>query len=325
MPRLFVLETLPKIGLGLRCRRVRIIVSPCPRYVAESTMKLDSRTHTTPTDQSISSRVAFTRDMIEPLDPRILSALLRDDDDDGNKYVPMAKRCLNENRNLSAGVSHLLDTYKAFQAHLWQHDIPCGHERGADSWHIEFLVRTQCQFTASSTNHRAAKDPPFSNLRIYSTSFEGVIDVHVRNKPFLSIRIFDHPQNWQALLQWLWEYGDRCQIARSLLPLDPQKLSAIHIDSNTPSDGSQADGHAHTGIDAQGTDDTFHSTIGAARRALAKNGTGEGMYKLLLAFQNFKPSLHWDRSSAWHADVGYEKWHISFSVRCLVSNGRHYR
>ncbi|KAM0805769.1 hypothetical protein BDR22DRAFT_182480 [Usnea florida] len=233
--------------------------------------------------------------MIEPLNPRILSALLRDYDDDENKYVPMAKRCLNEHRNLSAGVSHLLDTYKAFQAHLWQHDIPCGHERGADSWHIEFL------------------DPPFSNLRIYSTSFEGVIDVYVRNKPFLSIRIFDHPQNWQALLQWLWEYGDRCQIARSLLPLDPQKLSAIYTDSDTPSDASQAIRHAHTSIDAQGTDDTFHSTIGAARRALAKNGTGEGMYKLLLAFQNFNTSLHWDISSAWHADVGYEKWHISFS------------
>ena len=59
--------------------------------------------------------------------------------------------------------------------------------------------------------------------------------------------------------------------------------------------------------------------------ALAKNGTGEGMYKLLLAFQNFKPGLHWDRSSAWHADVGYEKWHISFSVRYSVSHGRRHR
>ena len=91
--------------------------------------------------------------MIEPLNPRILSALVRDDDDGDNKYVPMAKRCLNENRNLSGGVSHLLDTYKAFQAHLWQHDIPCGHERGADSWHIEFLVCTQCKSSASSPNH----------------------------------------------------------------------------------------------------------------------------------------------------------------------------
>ena len=147
----------------------------------------------------------------------------------------------------------------------------------------------------------------------------------MRNEPVLSIRIFDHPQNWQAMLQWLWEYGDRCQIARSLPQLDPQKLSVIHNDSDTPSAGSQADGHAHTDVDAQGTDDTFHSTIGAARRALAKNRTGEGMYKLLLAFQNFKPSLQWDRSYAWNADGGYEKWHISFSVRCFVSHGRRYR
>ena len=300
-------------------------VSPCLRYVAESTVKLASRTHTTPTDQSISPRQALERDMIEPLDPRILSALVRDHDDCDNKYVPMAKRCLNERRNLSGGVSHLLNTYKAFQAHLWQHDIPCGHERGADSWHIEFLVCTQCQSTTSSANDCTAKDPPFSDLCICSTSFGGVIDVHVRNKPFLSIRIFDHPQNWQAMLQWLWEYGDRIQIARSIPQLDPQKLSVIHNDSDTPSDGSQADGHASTDIDAQGTDDTFCSTMRAARMALAKNVTGEGMYKLLVAFQNFKPSLHWDRSSAWHADVGYERWHISFSVRCFVSHGRRHR
>ena len=107
-------------------------------------MKSGSRTHTTPTDQSISPRHALKRDMIEPLDPRILSALTRDHDDDDNKYVPMAKRCLNEHSNLSGGVSHLLETYKAFQAQLWQHDIPCGHERGADSWHIEFRVCAQC-------------------------------------------------------------------------------------------------------------------------------------------------------------------------------------
>ena len=98
--------------------------------------------------------------MIEPLDPRILSALARDHDDDDNKYVPMAKRCLNEHRNLSGGVSHLLETYKAFQAQLWQHDIPCGHERGADSWHIEFRVCTQYQSTASSPNHRLQRILP---------------------------------------------------------------------------------------------------------------------------------------------------------------------
>ena len=127
------------------------------------------------------------------------------------------------------------------------------------------------------------------------------------------------------MLEWLWEYGDRCQIARSLPQLDPQKLSVIQNDSDIVSDGSQADGHAHTGVDEQGTDGAFYATIRAARRSLAKNGTGEGMYKLLLAFQDFKPSLHWDRSSAWHADVGYEKWNISFSVRCLVSHGRCHR
>ena len=88
--------------------------------------------------------------------------------------------------------------------------------------------------------------------------------------------------------------------ARSLdlYPNSILKSSASFNDSDTLSDGSQADGHTHTDIDKQGTDDTFYATIGAARRALAKNRTGEGMYKLLLAFKIFKPSLHLDRSSA---------------------------
>lgn len=127
------------------------------------------------------------------------------------------------------------------------------------------------------------------------------------------------------MLQWLWEYGDRCQIARSIPQLDPQKLSAIHDDSDIANNGSQVDGHTSTDIAAQDTDDSFYSTIRAARRALANNGTGEGTYKLLLAFPNFKPGLHWDRSSAWYADVGYEKWHISFSVRYFASHGRRHR
>ena len=49
---------------------------------------------------------------------------------------------------------------------------------------------------ASLTNHRSAQDPPFDDLSIYSTSVRGVIDVHVLNKPFISIATFDEPQNW---------------------------------------------------------------------------------------------------------------------------------
>ena len=122
-------------------------------------MKLGSRTHTTPTDQSNAPRQALKRDMIEPLDSRILSALACDDDDDNdNTFVPMAKRSLNENRNLSGGVSCLLETYKAFKAQLWQDEPPdADNKKGADSWHIRFRVYTQCQSTASLANYRSQR------------------------------------------------------------------------------------------------------------------------------------------------------------------------
>lgn len=93
--------------------------------------------------------------MIEALDSRVLSALMRHGGDDENLFVTMAKRSLNESRNLSGGVLCLLETYGAFTAQLWPHHIPCGdNTRGPDSWHIQFRVCTQCQSTASSANHR---------------------------------------------------------------------------------------------------------------------------------------------------------------------------
>ena len=86
--------------------------------------------------------------MIPPLDPRILSQLLRDavcfGADADHLLVEMAKRALNENRNLSGGVLCLLETYGAFKAQLWPYDIPLSHNvRGAKSWHIRFRVCTQ--------------------------------------------------------------------------------------------------------------------------------------------------------------------------------------
>lgn len=67
--------------------------------------------------------------------------------------------------------------------------------------------------------------------------------------------------------------------------------------------------------DMKNNKDPFYSIIRVIRRIFALKGTAEGTYKLLLALQNFKPGLYWDKLFSWHADVGYEKWHISFSVR----------
>ncbi len=78
--------------------------------------------------------------MLLPLDPRILSALMHKDNNNF-VYVLMIKRALNKNRNLSLGVQGLLNIYPSFNAQLWPDEIPnCNNKTGADSWHISFRV-----------------------------------------------------------------------------------------------------------------------------------------------------------------------------------------
>ena len=46
------------------------------------------------------------------------------------------------------------------------------------------------------------------------------------------------------------------------------------------------------------------SSTSAARRVLVVGDTGEGIYKLLLVFNIFKPNLQWAKPSTCHADLG---------------------
>ena len=107
-------------------------------------------------------------------------------------------------------------TYGPFLAQLYQDKVSLvSNKKGADSWHIGFRVRFPSGNIASLTNDRSAQDLPFDDLSIYSTSVEGVIDVHVLNKPFISVLMFDKPRNWQAILEWLWDYGNRRYIEKA--------------------------------------------------------------------------------------------------------------
>ncbi len=117
------------------------------------------------------------------------------------------------------------------------------------------------------------------------------------------------------MLEWLWEYGEKCQIARSIPQLDPRTIYAIHHSNDIVNEGNPVRGGALIDSDMEKDEEYFYSTIRAIRRIFVMKGTAEGTYRLLLELQNFKPELYWDKSSSWHADVGYEKWHISFSVR----------
>ena len=254
--------------------------------------------------------------MLPPLDTGIVNALVRDGDDAGSWMISQAKDCLNIHRNLSLGVLMLLSPYGPFLAQLYQDEAPLdSSKKGADSWHIGFRVRLPEGKVANLTNDRSAQNPPFDDLSIYSTSVEGVIDVRVLNKPFISFSMFDKPRNWQAMLQWLWEHGDKREIARSIPQLDPQRLRALVDGKDSEMESNQMNTDGLT--DSQVQHEDF--SIRIARKALAMEDIGKGLYEMLLAFQIFEPSLHQGRSSDSHAGVEHQRWHISFLVRNIVS------
>ena len=125
------------------------------------------------------------------------------------------------------------------------------------------------------------------------------------------MRIFDQPQNWQVLFQWLWKWGEDRQIARSIPQLDPQKLRALVNDQDIPERGGQIHGESLAGSRMEDDD----SSVLAAKVALATGDMGEGIYKLLLLFQIFKPSLHWNKTSEQDTNMKPKLWYILFLVR----------
>ncbi len=94
------------------------------------------------------------------------------------------------------------------------------------------------------------------------------------------------------MLEWLWEYGEKCQIARSIPQLDPRKIYAIHHSNDTVNESNQVRGGALIDSDMEKDKDPFYSTVRAIKRTFVMKGTAEGTYKLLLALQNFKPELY---------------------------------
>ena len=126
--------------------------------------------------------------------------------------------------------------------------------------------------------------------------------------------MFDKPQNWQAMLQWLWEHGDKREIARSIPQLDPQILRALvdEKDSGMESDQMNIDGLTKS----QGQNED--SSIRIARKAFAMGDIAVAIYEALVAFLIFKPSLHQDTPCHSDGNMGHQEWHISFQVRNLV-------
>ena len=131
--------------------------------------------------------------------------------------------------------------------------------------------------------------------------------------------MFDKPQHWQALLQWLWDYGDKREIARSIPQLDPQTLRASVDENYSEVESGQMNSYGHT--DSLVRDDDL--SIRIAWKPFATGDIAGGLYEsvvryALVTFQIFKPSLRRSKPSPSHAGVGHQKWRIYFLVRSLI-------
>ena len=116
------------------------------------------------------------------------------------------------------------------------------------------------------------------------------------------------------MLKWLWEHGDNRQISRSIPQLDPHRMRTLVDGSNSAKGNDQMD---TSGL-AESQVGYADCSIRTAAKAFALGDIGEGIYRLLLAFQVFDPLLQRDKSKYLRANVGHVKWHISFLVRNLV-------
>lgn len=115
------------------------------------------------------------------------------------------------------------------------------------------------------------------------------------------------------MLQWLWEHGDKRQIARSIPQLDPQRLRALANEK----DGEAESGQMGTGGFTESKVQDNDLSIRVAREAFARGDMARGMYEILVAFHIFEPSLNQDNLPPVHAGVGNQEWYISFRVRNL--------
>ena len=115
----------------------------------------------------------------------------------------------------------------------------------------------------------------------------------------VSFQLFDRPQNWQAMVEWLWEYGDQFEIARSIPQLDPQRLGKIFGTSKND-DGNYAMGE---------------TLICAARGIVPEECIGDELLRLFNAFGDvFKPRIKLNKSPVRDQETEWQRWDIAFQV-----------
>ena len=151
------------------------------------------------------------------LDANRLLALVDDGIDAGTYYIPWAKEYFGE-QNLSQGVDNLLMAFSHFsRPSLRIHNrIVNDIRRGAEEWSIAFLVHIDADFSRPQ-RLMETQDRPFTHLNIKpDPDHSAFINVYEDDKHVQTYEMLNRPEQWQAFIKWLWEYGnDRliCQAA----------------------------------------------------------------------------------------------------------------
>lgn len=78
--------------------------------------------------------------MLVPLEEELLAALVPNSGDEEHPYLRMARRSLEEDRDLGAGVSNLLRPWRPFGSILSCDSLEDDWS-SKGKWHIKFLVR----------------------------------------------------------------------------------------------------------------------------------------------------------------------------------------
>ncbi|KAL9135952.1 MAG: hypothetical protein Q9175_002850 [Cornicularia normoerica] len=159
--------------------------------------------------------------MQRPLDTDRLLALVDDHIDAGTFYIIFVKESFAE-QNLSEGVVNLLLAFGMFRPYLHIHSRICEDlKRGPEKWRIDFGNR------------------PFTHLSVRPDQDRSAfVKVYEDDRHLQTYEMLGHPEQWQAMMKWLWNYGNDRLIRQAAIEAR-RKASRQHINPPIPSDLSK--------------------------------------------------------------------------------------
>ncbi len=150
-------------------------------------------------------------DPLPPLESHLFKAFALDNNHANNASVRNAKSAFKE-RNVAECTRHMLMAFEnSFISPRLFHS-----KLDFKDWEIYFHV-CPCACSTCATMYTdiptSTQDPLFRHLRIRRSSVEGVVNIYERGKKVRSFNVLDSPRVWQIMVEWIWRYGRKRQIA----------------------------------------------------------------------------------------------------------------